>query len=114
MKLLGINPVLITLLFCKTLNSMLKSYEILLCPLNLSDHLPVAFDLKMLDSDIQGTTGNDKRNHTIRDFRWDKGNIHGYYYDTRSILNKVNHCLFTVYCLCFCTRCEYSLLHIVN
>jgi hypothetical protein len=59
--------------------------------LNLSDHLPIAFFIKL--SGISATGSKPHGKATVREFRWDKGNLDDYYYNTGNLLSRISHVL---------------------
>ena len=72
------------------LKQLIDKYEILDDVLNTSDHLPVSFCLKI--GDIGSTRSHiSARCENIRDFRWDKGNLDVYYYNTGMHLSVIKH-----------------------
>ena len=72
------------------IKQLISDCTIIDCALNTSDHLPVAFHLHAPVDTPAGAHRLHKAN-IIRDYRWDKGNINGYYNDTRTLLSKINH-----------------------
>jgi len=70
--------------------------------INTSDHLPVAFCFTV-PSGIN--VDYCSRQPMVRDYRWDKGDKCGYYYDTGTLLSKINH---QFYCDCSDTLCSDS------
>lgn len=73
------------------LKSQIEKLKILDDALNLSDHLPIVFHLKLPDLITDDLEVNSKVNNRVRDFRWDKGNLEGYYFNTGNLLNRISH-----------------------
>jgi Reverse transcriptase (RNA-dependent DNA polymerase) len=67
------------------------NFRILREPLNLSDHFPIVFSLTLPGG--QSTMGNKlaKNKTTVREYRWDKGDLNDYYSRTRDLLGRIDH-----------------------
>ena len=56
---------------------------------NLSDHLPIQFCLAMQSTTTRYSHSVPK--HIVKEFRWDRGNLHGYYAYIGDLLSKLDH-----------------------
>jgi len=72
------------------IKQLISKCSIVVCFLNTSDHLPVAFYLNVLIN-TSASDHNQRKTNIVCEYRWDKGNISGYYNDTRILLSKINH-----------------------
>ena len=73
----------------KELMSLIKSFTILESGANLSDHLPIIVKLAIPAG--LNTNGGITIKNTVHEFRWDKGDLAGYYKQTGLLLNNIKH-----------------------
>lgn len=70
------------------LKDQILNVSILENPLNVSDHLPLSFFLKVVDNRAAVPAVDHNR---VREYRWDKGDLAVYYANTGNILSRVKH-----------------------
>ena len=73
------------------LKSQIDKFNILCDPLNLSDHFPIALHLTFSDGNQYHNGSKPTSKAIVREFRWDKGNLDEYYYNTGNLLSRISH-----------------------
>jgi len=92
----------------KDVVSLISEYRVLLDATNCSDHLPVQLISLAVDGNSDcSNTSLGRRN--VCDYRWDKGDLSGYYFDTGRSLSNITR---QFSCLDVGKHCESKSCHI--
>ena len=70
---------------------IISSVQFLLDATNMSDHLPVRVSLSITGVKSPPSCQSGARVRTVREFRWDKGDLSRYYLYTGQMLSKICH-----------------------
>ena len=65
---------------------LISDYKVLLDATNCSDHLPIQFCLSV---DGSSSCSNSLSGRTLCDYRWDKGDLLGYCFNTGNLLSNI-------------------------
>jgi hypothetical protein len=71
-----------------SLRAQVTEYRIRNDAINLSDHLPVQFNISL---PCEVRTTNLLKSNTVKEFRWDKGDLHKYYLQSGDLLGRIRH-----------------------